>query len=558
MIKKEISNLIEKAIKKNQEQGIFPVFSISEILVAKPEEKIFGDYSTNAAMVIAKQIKKNPLEIAENLKSEILNLPMRPNPLMLSLRALSRQAIGKAKIFDKVEIKKPGFLNFFLSEEYLQKQVGEILKQDDNFGNLKIGKHKKINIEFISANPTGPLTLGNGRGGFCGDVLANVLEKVSCKIIKEYYVNDVGEQVKKLGHSVIGDSEAVYKGDYIYDLRKKIKGNDSEKIGEQAAKIILEKIIKPTIKKMGIKFDVWFSEKNLYKEKECDKILEQLKNKNLTYENQGALWFKTTDFGDDKDRVLIKADKQMTYFASDIAYLKNKFKRGFDKLIYFWGADHYGYIDRLKAAAEALGYKKEQINVIIMQMVRVFENGKETRMSKRSGVYITLDELIDEVGLDVSRFFFLTRSPDTHLNFDLNLAKECSAKNPVFYIQYAFARIHSILAKSKIKNQKSKIQLKIKNLKLLNHPSESDLIKQLIRFPEIIEDIVKDYQVQRLPVYALELVASFHKFYEDCRVISDIASEKELTQSRLALVLATKIVLKNTLDLMGISAPQKM
>jgi len=536
MVRKEIKKITEKAIKKFYKEKI-------EVKIERPSEMVFGDYATNVAMIIAKQIKKNPLEIAENLKFQI-----QPYGEF----AQGRPANFKSGYFDKIEAVKPGFINFFLSKKYLQEQVSEILKQKEKFGGLILGKNKKINIEFISANPTGPLTLGNGRGGFCGDVLANVLAKAGYKTFREYYINDVGEQVKKLGHSVIGDSETIYKGDYIFDLRKKVKGDNPEKVGEQAAKIILEEMIKPSTKKMGIKFDVWFSEKSLYQKKEVDKVLEQLKNKNLCYKKQGALWFKSTNFGDDKDRVLIKANGEKTYFASDIAYLKNKISRGFDVLIYFWGADHYGYVARLKAAAQALGYKKEQLHIIVSQLVRLFADGKEMRMSKRTGNYTTLDELIDEVGLDIARFFFLIRNNDTHLNFDLDLAKEQSEKNPVFYIQYAHARICAILRKCgklEIRNPKSE------NLKLLNHPSELNLIKQLIRFPEIIEDIANDYQVQRLPLYAIDLAASFHQFYRDCQVLT---GDRPLLEARTGLILATKIVLKNTLDLMGISVPPKM
>ncbi|MBU4298750.1 arginine--tRNA ligase [Patescibacteria group bacterium] len=553
MIYRQITNLIQKAMKEFQEEGAFPEFVLPEIKIEHPEEKIHGDYAANVAMLIAKQVKKSPQEIANILNSKF--------------------KIQNSKFLDKVEVVKPGFINFFISKEYLQEQVAEILKKKEKFGALKIGKEQKINLEFISANPTGPLTLGNGRGGFCGDVLANVLLKAGFKVAREYYINDVGEQIRKLGHSVIGDSEAVYKGDYILSLRKRIKGENPDKLGQKAAEIILKETIKPTVKKMGIAFDVWFSEKSLRKSGEVKKILDLLKKKKLTYEKEGALWFSSTKFGDDKDRVLIKEDGETTYLASDIAYLKNKFKRGFNYLIYIWGADHYGYINRLKAAAEALGEQKERVNIIIMQLVRLFRGGKEVRMSKRAGTYVTLNELIDEVGLDVARFFFLTRSPGSHLNFDLDLAKEQSEKNPVYYIQYAYARICSILrkcGKSEIQSTKSKInpkiivsktkvfeKLEIQNskLNLLNHPSELNLIKQLIRFPEVIEDTAKDEQVQRLPQYAGDLAAAFHQFYRDCRVLTETQS---LSMARLGLILATKQVIKNTLDLLGISAPEKM
>jgi len=510
MIREEIKKLVEKALKDLYKMEV-------EVEIEKSAEVSFGDYSTNIAMIL----RKNPGEITSAIKSDIL---------------------------EKIEVKN-SFINFFVSKEYSRKQVGEILKEKESFGNLKVGKGQKVNVEFISANPTGPLTLGNGRGGFCGDVLANVLTKTGYKVEREYYINDVGEQIKKLGHSVIGDSEAVYKGPYIEELRKKNLGSNLDEVGKKAAKIILEEMIKPSIKKMGIKFDNWFYESDLYKKGEVDKILEELGKKNLSYEKENALWFRSTQFGDDKDRVLVKTDGEKTYLASDTAYLKNKFQRGFNKLIYIWGADHYGYIGRIKAAAEAFGYKKEQIDIIIMQLVRLLSKGKEVRMSKRTGTYIVLDELIDEVGLDIARFFFLTRSPNTHLNFDLDLAKEQSEKNPVYYIQYAYARICSIFKKA------LGYKPEAKNLELLNHVSELKLIKQLIKFPEIIEDTAEDYQVQRIPQYALDLANSFHLFYRDCRVINE---DKNLEKVRLALVLATKIILKNTLDLMGISAPEKM
>jgi len=515
MARKEIKKLIEKAVSDLYEKPV-------EVTVDRPQDPVFGDYSTNVALML----KKNPQEIAGAIKNKVF--------------------------FEKIEVRN-GFVNFFISKEYLQKQVGKVLEEDSGFGRLRIGKEQKVNVEFISANPTGPLTLGNGRGGFCGDVLANVLSAAGFKVKREYYINDTGEQVRKLGHSVLGDSQAVYRGDYIEDLRKKIKGESAEKIGQKAAGIILREMIKPTIKKMKINFDVWFSEKDLYRGKETEKVLALLERKGLSYEKEGAVWFKSSEFGDDKDRVLIKADGESTYFLSDIAYLKNKFKRGFKTLFFFWGADHFGYINRMKAAAQALGFDKENIRIVIMQLVRLVQQGKEVKMSKRTGTYVTLDELMDEAGLDAARFFFLARSPDTHLNFDLDLAKEQSEKNPVYYIQYAHARICSILRKLKIKNSNPKTTAQ--GLKSLSHPSELNLMKELIRFPEIIEDTAKDYQVQRLPQYAVETATAFHRFYRDCRVISD---DKELSRVRLSLVLAAKIVLKNTLDLMGISAPEKM
>jgi arginyl-tRNA synthetase len=514
MIRQEIKNSVQKAVKKLYGKEISAV-------VERPAEPSFGDYTTNAAMIL----KKNPAEIMAEIKP----------------------ALERSETIKGIEVKN-GFINFFLSEGYLQGQIKEILKQREKFGSSAAGQGEKVNIEFISANPTGPLTLGNGRGGFCGDVLANLLVKAGYKTKREYYVNDVGEQIKKLGHSVIGGKEAVYQGAYIEELRKKLKGDEPEKIGQRAVKIILKEMIKPSVERMGVKFDNWFCESALYEKKEVAEILKELKKKNLAYEKEGALWFKSTDFGDDKDRVLVKADGQTTYLASDAAYLKNKFKRGFEKLIFLWGADHHGYAARIKAAVKAMGYKEEQVDIVIMQLVRLFEGGKEVRMSKRSGLYITMDELIDEVGLAAARFFFLTKSPGSHLNFDLDLAKKQSEKNPVYYVQYAHARICSLLKKAGRRKPSGKREL-------LNHSSELSLIKQLIRLPEIVEDTAEDYQVQRLPQYALDLAVSFHRFYQDCRIISE---DKELTEARLSLVSASRIVLKNTFDLMGIAAPEKM
>jgi arginyl-tRNA synthetase len=529
MIRAEIKKLIQEAVKSHWDVDL----ELAEIKIDYPPEG-FGDYSTNVAMSLAKIAKSNPMEIAEDIVSEIL-----------------KQV--QDDMFIEIKVVKPGFINFYLAPEIIRQAIIDINEKKDNFGNLDIEKEKKAQVEFISANPTGPLTLGNGRGGFYGDVLANILAKAGFNVEREYYVNDVGEQIRSLYHSVNKDELAKYKGKYIDALSYLLKGEDGEVItmGRAMADIIIETIIKPTIEnKMKIKFNRWFFESELHPEK-VDEIIGYLKEKNLTEKKEDALWFKATQFGDDKDRVLIKADGEKTYLASDVAYLKNKFERGFDKLIYIWGADHHGYIGRLRAAAKALDYNPNNIEIIIMQLVRLLSNGKEVRMSKREGMYVEIEKLIDEVGLDVARFFFLMYSPDAHMNFDLDLAKERSQKNPVYYVQYAYARICSILAKSKNKGEKAG-----KNLGLLNHDSELKLIKQLIRFPEVIEDIAHDYQVHFLPHYTLDLVRIFHKFYESCQVINE--KNLELTQARLFLVEATKIVLKNTLDLMGISAPERM
>jgi len=548
MVKEEIKKIIEKAVKNLYKKEV-------EVEVERPADTNYGDYATNIAMVL----KKNPQEIAKQIKLPIL---------------------------EKVEVKN-GFINFFLSKEYLQNHVGEILKQGEKFGQLKIGKNQKVNLEYCSANPTGPLHLGHGRGAFWGDTLSNVFEKAGYKVTREYFINDYGKQVLLLGKSIdarykdilgqkVEIDEDFYKGEYIRDLANEIVKKDGDKYlklsEEKRIKIFteigLEKMlneIKKLLERIGVKYDVWFSEKELYKKGLIKKAIGILNKKGFTYEKEGALWFSSTNFGDDKDRVLIKADAEPTYFASDIVYHLNKVSRKYDLMINGWGADHWGYKPRLMAAAKVLGFD-QKLKIVVGQFVRLVEKGREVKMSKRGGIFFPLEDLINEVGPDVAKFFFLIKSVDTHMDFNLDLAKEQSEKNPVYYVQYAHARICSILKRIKVaeatphlppRSHSANKELRIKNFdsSLLNHPSELNLIKQLIRLPEIIEDAVKDYQVQRLPQYAIDLATVFHQFYRDCRVISD---DKELTQARLALVLATKIVLQNTLDLMGISAPEKM
>lgn len=519
--------------------SIKKIAGLPEAIISPTENKSFGDYSTNAVLKLAKQQGKNPLELAQEISQKIQD-PM----------------------FAKVEVAPPGFINFTLSQEFLVAQILEILKAKEKYGASNVGLGDKVQVEFISANPTGPLTLGNGRGGFFGDVLANVLAKAGFRVCREYFVNDAGYQVEVLGHSVLKDEQAQYKGDYIDKLNKKfvcwLCSKNPKKVGQKAAKYILKKMLQPTIsERMKIRFDEWVSERAIRESGLTDKVLAKLKEAELTYEQDGATWFKSTEFGDDKDRVLITSAKDgkasaATYLLPDGAYHYKKFVEDkFSKVINVWGADHHGYIARLQAIKKALEMPGE-LEVVIMQLVRLMVKGQEVKMSKRAGTYITLDELLEEIPLDVARFFFLMRAPNTHMDFDLDLAKEQSDKNPVYYVQYAYARICSILRKAPSASQ----PLNDLIAQSLAHPSELALIKQLIRLPEIIADTAQDYQVHRLPQYSLDLVRSFHKFYEDCKVIDE--SNKDLTAARLALCEATRITLKNTLSLMGISAPEKM
>ncbi|MDD5569457.1 MAG: arginine--tRNA ligase [Candidatus Pacebacteria bacterium] len=527
----------DRAIRNMQKAGVLACAELPVFQVLKPAIKDRGDYAISVAMELAKLEKKNPMELAELLKEEISSEK------------------DFRKYFSKIETAAPGFINFYLSPEYLYNIVKQVLSEKEKFGNLDLGKNKKVQVEFVSANPTGPLTVGNGRGGPFGDVLANVLKKAGYKTEKAYYVNDYGQQVLALGHSVLKDEEAKYSGEYIDELNKQLvpRIKDPYQLGREAAKIILETIIKKTIEKLNIKYDEWFSEALLQESGEVDKTIDLLKKKNFVYEKDGAQWFKATKFGDERDRVLIKSDGAKTYLAGDIAYHKYKFeKKKFDKAINVWGADHFGDVVGLKAGVEAFGYKNK-LDIVLLQFVTVMKDGKPVKMSKRLGTAITMDDLLEELPADVVRFFFLQKSANTHLNFDMDLAKEQSDKNPVFYVQYAHARIASILERVEphfVKTSRGKFQMD-----LLSKPVELSLIKQIARLPEIVEDTAKDNQVHRLTQYAIDLATSFHQFYGECHVLID---DEKLKQARLGLVLATKIVLKNTLDLLGVSAPEKM
>jgi len=528
MIKEIIKESIASAFKKLEPELVLPNF------IVELADNNFGDYATNAALITSKILMRNPREIAEGLVKELV----------------------KESLYATVEVAGPGFINFRFSNDFWQTQVSHILEQKNRFGHSDLGKDLKVLIEFISANPTGPLTLGNGRNAYSGDVLANIYKAYGAKVEREYYINDRGVQIVALGHSVLKDDEAVYKGYYIDEIAPMIKSKAPDQAGEEAAAIILEKYIKKTIEKMGVEYDTWFSEKRLHDEGTIAKTMEYLQELGLTYEQEGAIWLKTSQFGDDKDRVLVTSKGEYTYFASDIAYHADKINRGYNLLIDFWGADHHGYIGRMQAAIDMLRQGNNWsgiLEIMICQLVRLMSNGQEVRMSKRKGVYVLLDELIDEVGPDVTRFFFLDRSLNTHMDFNLDLAKERSDKNPVYYVQYAYARISSILAKAKDENLN--LEKDLGSQPLLREPAEVNLAKQLVRLPELVEEIAVNQEVQKLTFYARDLAMAFHNFYEKCPVLK---AESDIMASRINLLKATKIVLKNTFDLIGISSPEKM
>jgi len=509
-------------------------FKFSGIVVSYPKVPAHGDYTTNAAMILAKSMGEQPMAMASKLAA-----------------ALNQEKFitsGQAS----VEIAEPGFINFKLSPSFVSQKVGEILSVKGDYGQSKLGQGKKIQVEFISANPTGPLTIGNGRGGFFGDVLGNLYAKCGYQVTKEYYINDAGKQVEALGHSVLKDDEAVYKGGYIDELHKKFKGKkDVFKIGQQAAREILKNILKKTIEReMRIKFDVWFSEdRELRKTGKVAEVITCLKKEKLIYEKDGAWWFKSSDYGDSRDRVLVKSNGETTYLAQDFAYLNNKFReRKFDKVIYVWGADHHGDVAGLLNAAKVLGFE-DRAEIILLQFVKLIKDGKEVRMSKRAGNYITMSELISMVGHDVARFMFLMYSPTTHIDFDLNLAQKKSDKNPVYYLQYAFARICSLL------NQPETVKIKkLKKSVLLTCNDELALAKEILKWPEIIEEAALNQRVQLITSYALSLANLFHNFYDKCRVIN----HAEVNISRVGLIKLTKKILLEVLKTIGVSSPKNM
>ncbi len=531
-MKQGIAIKIKDVLESLQQAGTLPAFILPEITVETPKDEQFGEYTSNIALVIRREIETNPREVASSIAQKLTD------------------------DFARVEVAGPGHLNFYLKEIDFSTVVEKVLKDRESFGSSHIGQGTKMNIEFISANPTGPLHLGNGRGGFYGDSLSRLLRKCGFEVTNEYYINDAGEQVTKLGHSVIGDSEAVYGGEYIEELRTKMGdiSDDAWEVGKEAAALIVSDYLKPTIESgMQIRFDVWTSERALVESGVVDRAIEKLREQGRVYEDGGALWLKTTDLGDDKDRVLIKSDGNKTYFASECGYILSKLERGYDSIIEIWGADHHGYVNRFNVVLKALtGDESKSATFLLMQLVKLMKDGEEVRMSKRAGNVVTIDELIERVGHDVTRFFFLQYSPDTHMTFDLGLAEERSQKNPVYYVQYAHARMASILEKAKNEGY----DYQAADLTLLTHEKERSLIREMLTFQDVIELAATESAPHRLPQLAIRLADKFHSYYGACQVIDGNA--KELSEARLALVAATKIVLGETLRLIGVSAPEKM
>ncbi|NCO67512.1 MAG: arginine--tRNA ligase [Nitrospirae bacterium CG_4_10_14_0_8_um_filter_41_23] len=553
-MKKELVKVIEDSLKA------LGLETIPSIEAEVPPNDSMGDLATPVAMSIAALLKKSPRKIAE----ELIN----------SIKDLSAKA-GKSA-FEKIDIAGPGFINFTFSKEYLYSEIKKLIEYKSGFLREDIGKGRRVQIEFISANPTGPLHLGHGRGGATGEALSNLLNAAGYKVEREYYINDAGKQVKLLGLSVFARYQQLlgieypfpeegYKGGYIEDVANEIIKENGKKFLQRSFEAVSDFFIdysyrmilsgiKKDLKDFGINFDTWQSEEELYKKGDVEEAIEDLKIKGFIYEKDGATWFRSTAFGDDKDRVIIKQDGEYTYFTSDIAYHKKKIEKTYDELIDIWGADHHGYIPRVKAVIEALGYPKEKLKVLLVQMVNLLRGGKPVQMSKRAGEFVTLREVMNEVGPDTTKFIFLTRRPDSHLDFDLEVAKAQSSENPVFYVQYANARINSIFTHAKEKGINTD-RLYDADLMLLSVYDELRIIRKLLIYPMVFEGAVNTYEPHRITFYLQEISGMFHPYYNKFRVVSD---DIELTRARLALCGAIRIVLQDGLEILGISAPEKM
>ena len=522
---------------------------LEDFSLSPPKQESFGDLSSNIALLISKQIQKNPLEIAEEIKKTMLHQNLND--------------------IEDITATQPGFINFVIKPSYYQNNLKIIIKNQENFGKNFKEKGKTANVEFVSANPTGPLTIGHGRNAVIGDTVSNILEWHDYNVTREYYYNDAGKQMRTLGQSVESRYfEYVkkpfefpidgYQGDYIIEIAKNIANNygeslkqNDEKFLAEAEKIIFEQI-KNSLNSLNIKFDTFTNEKSFYESGAIKNLLSQLRSKGLIYQKDDATWYKATKVGAKQDKVYIKSTGEPTYRLPDTAYHKDKIKRGYDVIVDVFGADHTDTYPDVLSALGALDLKTEHIKILIYQFVTLVKNGEKVKMSTRKADFITLDDLVDELSVDIVRYFFIMRSMNTHLDFDLNLAKDQSDKNPVFYLQYAYARICNIIKYGK--NQGFKFSEKF-DTTLLNESSEIKLLKLMSNFPTMMETALETLEPQTIAIYLQDLASSFHKFYGNCKVITD---DEKLSQSRLGLINGAKIIISIGLSILGLSAPEKM
>ncbi|TKC16890.1 arginine--tRNA ligase [Robertmurraya kyonggiensis] len=554
-IVQEVQNKLKDEIKAAViKAGLAAEAEIPSVILEMPKDKTNGDYSTNMAMQLARVAKKAPRMIAEELI----------------------QSFDKTKAsIEKIEIAGPGFINFYMDNSYLTNLIPTILTAGDKYGETTVGNKQKVQVEFVSANPTGDLHLGHARGAAVGDTLCNILAKAGYDVSREYYINDAGNQINNLALSVearyfqaLGIDKPMpedgYHGEDIIGIGKKLAEEFGDKyvhidekerfdlFREYGLKYEMAKL-KKDLEDFRVSFDVWYSETSLYNNGKIDTALQALRDNGHIYEEDGATWFRSTELGDDKDRVLIKQDGSYTYLTPDIAYHKDKLERGFEKLINIWGADHHGYIPRMKAAIQALGYDKEALEVEIIQLVHLYKNGEKMKMSKRTGKAVTMRDLVEEVGLDGVRYFFAMRSADTHMDFDLDLAVSQSNENPVYYAQYAHARISSILRQGVEQNIEFDANI---DLAQISAEKEFEVLKKLGEFPLAVAEAAQKRMPHRITNYIFELASSFHSFYNAEKVLDPENIER--TKARLALIKSVQVTLKNALSLIGVSAPEKM
>jgi arginyl-tRNA synthetase len=551
-VRQRLIESLRQAVSQAQQSGKLPQVPLPEVSVEKPQNPEHGDYATSLPLKLARATGLEPLAIANHIAGLITASPE----------------------IDSVAAASPGFINFTFSKDWLTDQVSNILSAGDSYGDIDLGQGKQAQIEFVSVNPTGPLHVGHGRGAVLGSTLANVLNTAGFRAEKEYYINDAGSQIDAFKRSLyvryqqsLGiDAEMPaegYFGNYMIDLAKEIIAQEGDRFlklpeteaTSQLGQLGLNKMIsqiRQDLELLGVSFDVWFSEQSLYDNRQYQKVMSMLRQGGYLNEKEGATWFVSTALGEDKDNVVVRSDGSATYFATDIAYHYNKFlERKFDQVIDIWGADHQGHVSRMKAVVGALGIDPERLRVIISQMVTLRRGSELVRVSKRSGDIITLREVVEEVGADACRFFFLSRSADSQMDFDLELAKKESQENPVYYVQYAHARIASILRLAR----QRRIDFGDGDVSLLTSEPELTLIRKMLLLPETIEVVVHNLEPHHLAYYAQDLATVFHSFYKQCRVVSQ---DEKLSKARLKLVAAAKIVLAKTLNLMGMTAPETM
>ncbi|GAB6093795.1 arginine--tRNA ligase [Desulfatiferula olefinivorans] len=555
-MKHSISAMVTEALSRAYEAGDLPSPEVPEIFVEEPRVEAQGDLSVNTAMIMAKSQKMPPRKIAD---------------------IIVRHLEDTRGILARTDIAGPGFINFFLTPRAWHEVLVTVHEQKDRYGASTLGKGIRTQVEFVSANPTGPLHVGHGRGAAVGDSVARVLRFCGYEVQTEYYINDSGRQINTLGRSVylrylersgrtVDFPDDCYQGDYIIDLADQVLDRNGKTLldlsedegiavcARYAADSILADIAKD-LENFGVTFDRWFSEQSLYDEGRVDGAIAALKDRGIIYEHEGALWFKTSDYGDEKDRVVVRSNGQTTYFASDIAYHQDKFARGFDRVIDVWGADHHGYIPRMKAGIMASGHSGEAFDVILVQLVSLVREGKPVAMTTRGGVFETLKDVVDEVGSDAARFIFLSRHYESQLEFDLELAKKKTNDNPVYYVQYVHARIASVLRKAAEEKNLHEVIRDDEAVALLVEAEEIALLKALGRYPEVVETAGKNLEPHRISYYLMNLSASFHAYYNRHKVLTD---DPKLTMGRLYLIQAVQSVIRNGLSLLGVSAPERM